>query len=359
MRRVTMGAKDCLIASTADYFELRRAVAAAGLLERRVWLYAPHFLGVALAAASAIAVFALLEGPWLFLAAPFLSLFWIQLGFIGHEAGHNQVSARTSVNRAIGLTVFPFLLGMGFRPWVIQHNQHHAEPNVIGGDPDIDNELLAFTEDAAREARGVRRWIVRRQAALYPLLGLFATISQRKVGWYYVLGIGPKLANGPRYDHERRVELVLLAVGTAGWIVLPSLILGAGTWLPVYAVAQLMLGGHMATVFAPNHKGLEQFEADRAPTFLELQVRTSRNVAPGWLCDFFHGGLNYQIEHHLFPTMPRSHLGAARLIVRDFCAARGLTYEEDSFVGSWRIIFAELDRLGRLTEPPASQSQLA
>ena len=301
-------------------------------------------------------MFAYLDGLWLFLAAPFLSLFWIQLGFIGHEAGHNGVSARTNVNRAIGMAVFPFLLGMGFRPWVIQHNQHHAEPNVLGGDPDIDNELLAFTEGAAREARGLRRWIVRRQAALYPLLGLFATISQRKVGWSYVLGKMPELTKGTRYDGERRVELVLLAAGTAGWLVVPSLILGAGTWLPVYAVAQLMLGAHMATVFAPNHKGLEQFEADKAPTFLELQVRTSRNVAPGWLCDFFHGGLNYQIEHHLFPTMPRPHLAAARRIVRDFCVARGLPYEEDSFVGSGRIIFAELDRLGRLTETSAGSA---
>ena len=347
------------MASTTDYKELRAQVAALGLLDRRLVLYTPHFLGVLLAGAGAAAVFATTDGPWRFVAAPLLALFWIQLGFIGHEAGHNAVSGRTSVNRAIGMAVFPFLLGMGFRNWVIQHNRHHVETNIVGSDPDIDNGVLAFTEEAALSVRGPRRWLVRHQAALYPFGGLFATLSQRVAGWHYVLGRSPDLIAGPRFATERRIELVLLATGTAGWIVLPSLVLGAGTWLPVYAVAQLILGAHMATVFAPNHKGMEQFEADRAPSFLELQVRTSRNVVGGWFCDFFHGGLNYQIEHHLFPTMPRCRLRATRLIVRDFCAARGLHCEEGSFVESWRAIFAELDRLGRLADTPRAEAQTA
>jgi fatty acid desaturase len=339
--------------SRADYYELRRAVAAAGLLDRRLVLYAPAFVGVFLAGGAAAALLAWADGAARFLAAPCLSLFWIQIGFIGHECGHNQVSGRTGVNRAIGLACMPLLLGMGFRPWVIQHNRHHVETNVLGADPDIANELLAFTDEDARAVRGLRRWVVRRQAVLYPFLGLFATLAQRKAGWSYVLGIGPNPVAGERFAAERRLELFLLTFGTVGWLIFPSLILGAGTWLPVYLVAQLMLGAHMATVFAPNHKGMEQFSADRVPSFVDLQVRTSRNVVGGWLCDFFHGGLNYQIEHHLFPTMPRPYLGKARPMVRSFCAAHGLPYREDSFVESWREIFAELDRLGRLTATPA------
>jgi fatty acid desaturase len=341
------------MASTTDYYELRRAVAAAGLLDRRLILYAPAFFGVFLAGAAAAALLAWADGPARFLAVVCLSLFWIQIGFIGHEAGHNQLSARTNVNRAIGLGCMPLMLGMGFRPWVIQHNLHHVETNVVGADPDIANDLLALTDEDARAVRGLRRWIVRRQAALYPFLGLFATLSQRKVGWCYVLGIGPNPSAGGRFEVERRLELVLLAFGTVGWLVFPSLVLGAGTWLLVYLVAQLLLGAHMAAVFAPNHKGMEQFTAERAPSFLELQVRASRNVVGGWLCDFLHGGLNYQIEHHLFPTLPRPHLGETRLMVRSFCLTQGLPYQEDSFVESWRAIFAELDRLGRLTATPA------
>jgi fatty acid desaturase len=341
------------MASTDDYRELRRAVAAAGLLHRRLILYTPVFLGVLLAGAASAALLAWAEGPWRFLAAPCLSLFWIQIGFVGHEAGHNQISARTNVNRALGLASMPLLLGMAFRPWVIQHNRHHVETNILGADPDIANELLAFTDQDALAARGLRRWVVRHQATLYPFLGLFATLSQRKAGWSYVLGIGPSPFAGGQFRVERRFELLLLTFGTVGWLLFPSLLLGPDTWLPIYLVAQLMLGGHMATVFAPNHKGMEQFAADRAPSFFELQVRTSRNVVGGWFCDFFHGGLNYQIEHHLFPTLPRPYLGRARLMVRDFCRARGLPYQEDSFVESWRAIFAELDRLGRLTAAPA------
>jgi fatty acid desaturase len=70
------------------------------------------------------------------------------------------------------------------------------------------------------------------------------------------------------------------------------------------------------------------------------------------MVDFFYGGLNYQIEHHLFPTMPRSKLGQARAIVRPFCIAHGLAYEEVSVVTSYRRVYAELARLGRVPPRP-------
>src|SRR5439155_1532294 len=100
----------------------------------------------------------------------------------------NGVFAMTEDNRRFGLFCFPLVLGMAFRPWVIKHNLHHAETNVVENDPDIQHPLLAFTEEAAREREGFRRWIVRYQAYLYPFMALFATTTFRIDAWRYALG---------------------------------------------------------------------------------------------------------------------------------------------------------------------------
>ena len=75
----------------------------------------------------------------------------------------------------------------------------------------------------------------------------------------------------------------------------------------------------------------------------------SRNILPGRIADFVFGGLNHQIEHHLFPTMPRANLRAAHRIVRPFCQEVGLPFEEVSIWESFRQTFVALDRCGRAT----------
>src|SRR5205085_5372452 len=94
--------------------------------------------------------------------------------------------------------------------------------------------------------------------------------------------------------------------------------------------------------FAPNHKGMPIIETATASSFARRQVVTARNVRGGWFTDFMLGGLNYQIEHHLFPSMPRSNLRRVQGLVRDFCAATDLGYSEESFVGSFRQIVHHL-----------------
>ena len=169
-----------------SYPALRRDVAAAGLLQRSGWNYLDLWLITAALGAVAIGLVGWAPGAWRFAAIPFFSLFWMQMGFLGHEAGHNAVFEQTSRNRLLGYFSFPILLGMSFRPWVIRHNLHHAETNVEETDPDLENKLVAFTDQAAREKRGLHRWIVRWQAYLFPVLAMFATIGFRIDAWRYV-----------------------------------------------------------------------------------------------------------------------------------------------------------------------------
>ncbi len=120
---------------------------------------------------------------------------------------------------------------------------------------------------------------------------------------------------------------------------------------PVHAVAflavhQAVFGLYMGCSFAPNHKGMPTVPADVKMDYLRRQVLTSRNVRGGWFTDLLLGGLNYQIEHHLFPNMPRANLPKARALVRSYCAAHGITYTETTLLGSYAIVVRHLHALG-------------
>jgi fatty acid desaturase len=138
---------------------------------------------------------------------------------------------------------------------------------------------------------------------------------------------------------------VLLGSSVLLWLA-PCVALGL-PWLLTYVVAQLLGGLYLGATIAPNHKGMPTWSADARLGFVERQVLSSRNVRPGWLVDFVLGGLNYQIEHHLFPSMPRAHLSRACPIVQRFCAEHNLPYDERGALASYRIILSELQRVGR------------
>jgi fatty acid desaturase len=98
-------------------------------------------------------------------------------------------------------------------------------------------------------------------------------------------------------------------------------------------------------VFAPNHKGMEILDSESRLDFVRRQVLTSRDVTAGPLTDFWYGGLNYQIEHHLFPSMPRNKLKEAQVIVRAFCEERGIPYRETGAMQSNREILQYLHQV--------------
>jgi fatty acid desaturase len=342
------------------YQDLRRQVLAAGLLDRSGWNSLRLALFVLAIGATSFAILVIAPGVLRFASVPLLAVFWMQVGFFGHDAGHNGVFPVTEHNRRLGLMCFPLVLGLAFRPWVIKHNLHHAETNVLESDPDIQHPFLAFSEEAARERRGAVRWLVRYQAYLYPVLALFATIGFRIDAWRYALGGSALVQNSDKYDGERRLELALLATNLVIWLAVPTAIYGPARWLPIFVAAQMLLGFYMAFVFAPNHKGMPMYTDATRLSFLEQQVLTSRNVRGGPIVDFAFGGLNYQIEHHLFPTMSRHKFPACREIVTRFCQDVGLAYSEDGVAASCRAIFRALDEIGQsITQEPRPSEVVA
>jgi fatty acid desaturase len=113
-----------------------------------------------------------------------------------------------------------------------------------------------------------------------------------------------------------------------------------------------VFGVYMGASFAPNHKGMPIIDKDAKLDFFTKQVRTSRNISGGWWATWLMGGLNYQIEHHLFPSMPRPHLARARSIVREHCDAVGVPYTETTLLRSYGIVIEYLNRVGLAARDP-------
>ena len=242
--------------------------------------------------------------------------------------------------------------------WLEKHNPHHAAPNRIGRDPDVASVLLAFSPDQARGVPHSRRWVVRHQAVLFLPLLLLEGFHLRFQSTRVVLR---------RAVPHPLAEALALAVHFTCYAGLLLWWLGPWPALWFTAVHHAAMGVYLGLVFAPNHIGMPVRETE-PPSYLRGQLEASRNVRPGPFVDFVFGGLNYQIEHHLFPGMPRVHLARARPIVQRFCEEHALPYREAGVWAAYAEVLAGLHRAGQpLREPepprgatgPARQSGLA
>jgi fatty acid desaturase len=322
----------------SEYTQLSRQIKQAGLLDRRRgWYAAKISLNLALLAGGWVA-FAILGKSWWQLAtAGYLAVVFTQLAFIGHDAGHRQLFRSRRANDLAGLLHANLLTGISFGWWVPKHNAHHSNPNHEDLDPDISITALAFTADQATSKHGLVRLIARYQGWLFfPLLLLEAAHLHLASSKAVLRGSG----------RANAVEGLLLLAHLAGYVTALLLVLSPLQALAFILVQQGLFGLYLGCSFAPNHKGMPTLtEADQLD-FLRRQVLTSRNVRGSWLVDFVLGGLNYQIEHHLFPNMPRPNLRHAQPLVRAFCWQHGLPYVEASLVGSYAEAVRHLHDVG-------------
>jgi fatty acid desaturase len=323
----------------ADYRELRRAVIAARLLDRAHGYYALR-AGTCLALLAGTAALCLVAAPaagWLALLAPLLAFAVVQVALVGHDAGHQAVLRSARANWALGLLCWSLVAGVGFWYWNDRHNRHHGHTNDPEEDPDLRGDGLlavAYTAQDGASRSGWRRVAVQHQTLLIPVVVALFAFAFRVEGTMFAWRL-----TGPR----RAVELGLLAANAALWL---AAFLTLGWWgLALFMASQVVASVYLAAIIAPNHKGMPVWARGARLSFLQRQVLSSRNVAPHPVWDFLFGGLNYQIEHHLFPTMPRVNFRRARAIVRPFCEARGLEYTEVGPLTSYRMVCSALSGL--------------
>ena len=141
--------------------------------------------------------------------------------------------------------------------------------------------------------------------------------------------------------------MLVVGLHAAAYLILVFGVLSPGKAVLFIAVHQGLFGLYLGCSFAPNHKGMPPLTADEEADFLRRQVLTSRNIRGHWLTDLTFGGLNYQIEHHLFPSMPRGNLRHAQPVVQAFCESRQVRYLETSTMDSYAMVLGHLDTVGK------------
>ena len=308
-----------------EYFKLRRLISEQGLLDRQYGYYAVKVaLAFTLLIASA-AILVVFDSLWVQMAnAALMAGAFSQFAFLGHDSGHRQVFRSVKRNDMLMMLAALFT-GLAPSWWQEKHIKHHVSPNQIGHDTDIDISVFAFTRGQALESWGVARFFVRHQAFwFYPML-MFTSYSLLFAGVIF-------LARGKEVKYPV-LEPIVVATAIAAYLALVFTFLPFWHGVLFIVVHRALTGLHLGSVFAPNHKGMPILTPDTQLDHLRHQVLTSRNVMPNPVVDYMYGGLNYQIEHHLFPNMPRNRLKNARPVVRAFCADHGVMYHETGF---WR-----------------------
>ena len=321
------------------YTELMRRVRQAGLLERspRTYVRRVALLGTGFALAL-IALLALGQTWWQLLVAAAFGILFTQTAFLAHDGAHRQIFASGPKNEWASRILGNLVVGLSYGWWMRKHTRHHANPNKVDADEDIRPSVLLFTTEDVERRTGLKRWLTARQGWLFfPLLTLEGVN----------LHVGAVLTVIRDRDlKHRRTEAALLAARLIGWPVLVCSVLGLGLGTAFLGVQLAVFGVHMGASFAPNHKGMPLVPRDTRIDFLSRQVLTSRNIRGGRWIDRLMGGLNLQIEHHLFPSMPSSSLRRAQPLVRAYCAEQGVPYTEAGLLESYAIVVRHLNRVG-------------
>jgi fatty acid desaturase len=326
----------------SDYTELARRVREAGLLRRRYGAYA--LLGGALAAGFAAtgAVSGALGDSWWQLAvAAALGALLAQVGYLAHDAAHRQVLASPRGNERLALVLSNLVLGLSSGWWTRKHGRHHAGPNRRGADPDIAPDVVVFTPEdgaAAQRAGGARAWFTAHQGRLFPFLLLLEGANLHRGAVVHLLRGGASA--------YPRTEAALLATRIAGTVALLLWAFPAGLAAAFLGVQLAVFGLLLGGTFATNHIGMPVVAPDVRLDFLRRQTLMSRNIRGGRGIDLLMGGLNLQIEHHLFPSMPRANLRRARPLVQAHCAATGVRYTEMGLGETLAVVVRHLDRVG-------------
>ncbi|NEW56931.1 acyl-CoA desaturase [Nocardia cyriacigeorgica] len=321
-----------------DYAPLLRRISEAGLLDRRPAYYAVRLSLVGSAFVAGWVAFVLVgDSWWTLMVAALMAVTFAQVALVMHDVAHRQVFRLRRPTEVVGRVVGNAGIGLAYGWWQDKHTRHHANPNHEELDPDVAPDVLVWSQRQAKASRGLPRLIGRAQAYLFFPLLMLEGLNLHAAG---------VRALRNRSIKHRTVEGTLLfghfvAYLTAVFVVLPT-----DKAFAFLVVHQALFGLYMGCIFAPNHKGMPTLTGDDRPDYLRRQVLTSRNIRGGPLTDIALGGLNYQIEHHLFPSMPTPNLRHAQVIVRDYCADIGVPYHETGLISSYREALKHLHHVG-------------
>ena len=292
-----------------------------------------------------------------FTSAVFLGFFWQQLVFIAHDSAHISITHNYQIDNIIGIIIANWIGGLSVGWWKRNHNVHHLITNDPVHDPDIQhlpffcvssrlfgNVFSTYYEKYLWFDAFARKLIPIQHLMYYPIL-CFGRFNLYRLSWEYLLkGQGPRHGKAAWF---RYFELVGLSFFTYWFF---YLVLGS---LPTkWDKFQYLMVSHITTMIVHvqitlSHFAMSTSDLGTSESFVSRQLRTTMDVScPDWF-DFFHGGLQYQAIHHLFPRLPRHNFRKAQAYVIDFCRETGLKYSIYGFVDGNGVVLNKLQDIAQ------------
>lgn len=318
---------------TASFHDFRTAIRESVLYERRYGYYAIYLFLILCGLAVSLYIVAVTGNLYIqLLNAIFLAFVFVQGGMLGHDLTHQQVFRSVERNRWYGVLVWGLLGGVSAEKWFQKHNNHHKYVNHSVKDPDLDIPFVFSDVQRGSASTGWRKSLLRVQHLLFFPLLPFVYGNMILQSYVYLFR---------RMSMQSVLEVLLITAHFA--TLLWALFYFLPSWLAtLFILIHLgVMGVYMSLVFAPNHKGQEVLGADREVTWMH-QITSTRNVRSSHLIFHLFGGLNFQIEHHLFSDMARPNYVKVQQKVREFCKKHSIIYHETTWLGSLKEIYSTL-----------------
>lgn len=300
------------------------------------WLF---FVAVLLGGVGVLVAF---DGAWSWVAGMALIAFGgMGIATNAHTASHHAISKRAWVNDFFLYFGYPFLYNVSANFWRHKHLVvHHPHPNVVGVDKDADlAPFFALDLQEYERATGLHRWWYRHQVYFFPLVLVGNYYSVAWDAWRFLFR---RLADRNTRDASHVWDLVALLLHWAVWVFAPMLYFGPLHVVAFTLVRLSLMSYAMFLLFAPAHYPADAQLVDRSAlgrNFLMLQTLTTINFRGGPIGRLLCGGVDYQIEHHLFPTISHRHYPAMSRHVKAFCDAHGYPYRSESWGrATWQAI---------------------
>lgn len=299
-----------------------------------------------------------LSWGWYAPSAFFLGCFWHQLVFTAHDAGHMGITHNFHVDTTIGIIIADFLGGLSIGWWKRNHNVHHIVTNSPEHDPDIEHlpffaishrllgNLRSTYYDRVMEYDAVAKFLIPFQKYTYYALLTFGRFNLYRLSWEYLL-TGQAPSKGPAWWH-RWLELVGQVFFWCWFgygVVYKSIPTGWDRFVFVMISHMVVMPLHVQITL--SHFGMSTSDLGPHESFPQKMLRTTMDVdCPQWL-DFFHGGLQFQVIHHLYPRIPRHNLRQTQKLVQEFCNEVDIPYALYGFVDGNQEVLGRLGEVSR------------
>uniref|UniRef100_A0A158QLE0 FA_desaturase domain-containing protein n=1 Tax=Haemonchus placei TaxID=6290 RepID=A0A158QLE0_HAEPC len=339
-----------------NFEKLRQRVYDWGLMEAQPWYYVGKSITTL---GFMFFAFYLQYCQWYFTSAVSLAVSWQQFGWLTHECAHHQITKNRKLNNLLAVVFGNLAQGFSADWWKDKHNTHHAATNMIDHDGDIDLMPLValIPRDLSRFKLPVQKFVLK----FIPYQHLYYTLAMPllRFSWTTQSLLWVFAENSSEFRVYRRNALTeqTLLVAHWCWVFLQLYLLPSMSIRVLYfAISQLLSAFLIAFVVTFSHNSVDKYPANSRllNNFACLQLFTTRNMTPGPITDWIWGGLNYQIEHHLFPTMPRCNLNTCMRLVKEFCRENNLPYLVNDYFEGYALNLKQLENIARLSKAKAN-----